>query len=339
MRAVTYTRPGDPDVLHVVDRPVRDPAEAEVRVRVVRAGVNPTDWKSRRGGLVDGIDEQVPGQDGAGVVDAVGPGVDPARVGERVWVWEAAFRRADGTSQEQAVVPAHHAVPLPDHVDFDHGASLGIPALTAHRLLTVRDDGPARLTPGALDGLTVLVHGGAGAVGQVAIQLARWAGAEVVTTISSEEKAALARRAGAHHVVNYRTQDVAAAVREVAPDGVPLICEVSPAANAAVDHEVAAQGATIAFYADDGGGEVTFAVREAMVKNLRWQGVLVYLVPDAAKADGVAAVSAALADGALHVGEEHGLTLHHYPLERLPEAHAVVEDGVVGKVLVAVSDV
>ncbi|MFL6076017.1 MAG: alcohol dehydrogenase catalytic domain-containing protein, partial [Mycobacteriales bacterium] len=186
MKAVVYSEGGDSGVLRLVDRPVPEPGPGEVRVKVVLSGVNPTDWKARQGGaLPAGAAEMVPNQDGAGVVDAVGPGVAEPTIGQRVWIWEAAWQRADGTAQEYVVLPARQAVPLPDGASFELGASLGIPALTAHRCLTVADGGPTRLKPGTLDGRTVLVAGGAGAVGNAAIQLARWAGGTVISTVSS----------------------------------------------------------------------------------------------------------------------------------------------------------
>ncbi|WP_033822736.1 zinc-binding dehydrogenase, partial [Kitasatospora sp. MBT63] len=301
------------------------------------SGVNPTDWKSRSGALAPGVSEQVPNQDGAGVIDAVGPGVDPGRIGERVWVWEAAWRRAGGTAQEYTVLPARQAVALPPGASFDLGASLGIPALTAHRTLTVAEGGPARLAPGALAGRTVLVAGGAGAVGNAAVQLAVWAGATVVTTVSGPRKAELAHAAGAHHVVDYRAQDAVAVIRSVAPGGADIVVEVAPAQNAVLDHAVAAPDAVIAFYADSGGPAVGFPVREAMTANLRWQGVLVYTVPAAAKDHAVAAVRAAVADGALRVGEQAGLPLHRFPLAATGAAHTAVEQGAVGKVLIDVA--
>jgi NADPH2:quinone reductase len=337
MRAVAYSETGDPDVLREIERPVPEPGPGEVRVRVHVSGVNPTDWKSRRGtgaGAAMPFPETVPNQDGAGVVDAVGPGVDGPRPGRRVWLWEAAWQRADGTAQEYVVLPAEQAVPLPDDASFDLGASLGIPALTAHRCLTVADGGPDRLFPGALDGRTVLVQGGAGAVGHAAIQLARWAGARVLTTVSSPEKAGLARRAGAHHVIDYRATDAATAVREIAPDGVDLVVEVAPAVNAALDEAVVGSDATVAIYANNGGDEMTLAIRPHMGRNTRFQFVLVYTVPERAKRNAVEDVTAAVAAGVLGVGEEHGLPLHRFPLARTADAHAAVEDGVTGKVLV-----
>jgi NADPH2:quinone reductase len=332
-----YSETGGPEVLRLVERSVPEPGPGEVRVRVSVSGVNPTDWKSRRAGEAPPFPEVVPNQDGAGTIDAVGEGVDPSRLGGRVWLWEAAWERADGTAQEYVVLPERQTVALPDAASFDLGASLGIPALTAHRCLTVSDVGPGRLRPGALSGRTLLVAGGAGAVGHAAIQLGRWAGARVIATVSSAVKAELARAAGADDVVNYRSADAAAEIREVAPDGVSVVVEVAPAANAALDAAVLAPNGTVAVYANEGGaGGVELSVRELLFRNVRYQFVLVYTVPSDAKEQAVADVAAAVADGALPVGEEAGLPLHRYPLEQTAEAHAAVEGGAVGKVLVDV---
>jgi NADPH:quinone reductase len=339
MRAIEYRVTGDPDVLTLVDRPVPDPGPGEVRVRIHRSGVNPTDWKSRRGREAGAVVDppQVPNQDGSGVVDAVGQGVEAALLGLRVWVWEAAhLRPAGGTAQEYAVVPARHVALLPDLASFDLGASLGVPFLTAHRCLTVTEDGPTRLGPGTMDGRTVLVAGGAGAVGNAAIQLARWSGATVITTVSSPQKGHLAAHAGADHIIDYRQQDVVAEVRAIAPAGVNTIVEVSPAVNAAIDVEVLARHGSVAVYANDGGSAMELPVRPSMVPNVRWQFVLVYNAPQEWRARALDDVTAAVLDGAVRVGDEAGLPLHHYTLEQAAEAHAAAEQGTVGKVLIDV---
>lgn len=336
MKAIVYTQPGGPEVLELVERPVPEPGAGEVRVRVHVSGVNPTDWKSR-GRAGDLAGPQVPNQDGAGVIDAVGQGVDPARVGERVWIWEAAWQRADGTAQEYLALPERQAVALPDHASFELGASLPIPAMTAHRALTVAEGGPTRLGPGALAGRTVLVAGGAGAVGNAAIQLARWSGANVVTTVSSPAKAALAAAAGADHVVDYRAQDAAAVIRGLVPGGVDIVVEVSPAANADLDLAVLAPGGVVAFYANNGGDEVTLPIRALMSANVRWQGILVYTMPASAKHNAIEDIAAAVEQGAWRVGEEAGLPLHLFPLEQTADAHRAVEGGAVGKVLIQVA--
>jgi NADPH:quinone reductase len=339
MKSVVYSRTGDPSVLRLVDRDVTEPRPGEVRVRIVVSGVNPTDWKSRLGsrdGAAPPFPEVTPNQDGAGVVDAVGEGVDTLAVGDRVWVYFAGHQRPTGTAQEYTNLPAARVVRLPAGTSFDIGASLGVPAMTAHRVLTVSEDGPQRLHPGALAGKVVLVAGGAGAVGHAAIQLARWAGATVITTISSPAKAALATAAGAHHVINYRDEEAATAITKLAPDGVDLVVEVAIAANSQLNINVIKPRGCIAIYANDGGGGLVLDVRQNMIKNLRYQFVLLYTVGDAALTAAVADITLALADGALLVGERAGLPLHRFPLADTAIAHQAVQDGAVGKVLIDV---
>ncbi|HEY0508645.1 MAG TPA: NADPH:quinone reductase, partial [Blastococcus sp.] len=309
MRAISYSQPGAPDVLELTDRPVPEPGPGEVRVRVAYSGVNPTDWKSRTNAQ-PGPGGQIPNQDGSGTVEAVGQGVDPVLVGERVWIWEAAWQRPFGTAAEYTVVPARQTVLLGAEPSFELGAALGIPFLTAHRCLTVAESLPDRIGPGSLTGHTVLVQGGAGAVGNAAIQLARWADATVIATVSGPDKAQLAAAAGADHVVDYKQQDVVAEVRKIAPKGVDSIVEVSAAVNGGIDARVIGMHGAVAMYADDGGAEVTVPVRLQMTTNARWQFVLVYTEPARAKGYGVEDVNAAVLDGAIRVGREAGLPLH-----------------------------
>jgi NADPH2:quinone reductase len=338
MRAITYTRLGDPSVLELVEKPMPEPGAGEVRIRVLVSGVNPTDWKSRSGTFGGGPTEAtVPNHDGAGVVDEVGAGVTGFSVGDRVWVTLAGDGRpAGGTAQEFTVVPADRAFALPAGAEFELGASIGIPAATAHRALTVAEDGPARLGPDALAGRAVLVAGGAGAVGNAAIQLARWAGAEVIATVSGEAKARLATAAGAHHVVSYKEADAAEAIRGVAPDGVDLVVEVAAGANAELDLAVLRPRGTISIYANDGGAPFNLDVRRNMGLNARYQFVLLYTVGWDRIAAAAAAIDQAIEDGAFRVGEQAGLPLHRYRLEDAAAAHAAVESGAVGKVLITV---
>lgn len=307
------------DVLRVeeVDRP--EPGPGEVLVRVRASGVNPTDHKTRSGATARPVDEfQVPHQDGAGVIEAVGAGVDPARVGERVWLWLAAFGRRWGTAAEWTVLPARQAVPLPDGASFDLGASLGVPAMTAHRCLFA--DGP-------VDGKTVLVAGGAGAVGHYAIELAKHAGARVVTTVSNPEKAALAAKAGADLVVNYRDADAVDQVREFAPV-VDRVVEVALGANLGLDLAVSGPSTVVVSYAADGPDPV-LPVRACMTANVTLRFVLLYGVPGAALDAAVAGVTGALAAGALTE-----LPAHRFPLSDIAAAHEAAEARAVGKVLV-----
>jgi len=336
MRAVVFSEPGPSSVMKLVEGDLPEPGPGEVRVRLVRSGVNPTDWKRRQQPMP--APEITPGQDGAGVVDAVGDGVDGLSVGDRVWILLAQREKAHGTAAEYTVQATSHVVPLPDEASYDLGASLGVPAVTAHRALTSSEFGPSRLEPGSMAGMTVLVAGGAGAVGNAAIQLARWAGATVVTTVSSPEKAELATAAGAHHTVNYRDDDAEAAIHAVAPDGVDLVVEVAPAQNNELDVAVTKVHGTVAIYANNGGDEYTVPLRPTFSKNLRYQYVILYTLDDRLMRAAVEDVSAALRAGALRVGEDAGLPLHHFPLADTPAAHDAVEAGTIGKVLLDISD-
>jgi NADPH2:quinone reductase len=322
MRAALYRHTGPAaEVLEVtdVDQPV--PGPGEVRVRIATSGVNPTDWKTRSG--ASGVEPdgwQIPNQDGAGTIDAVGDDVDPGRVGQRVWVWLAAAGRPWGTAAQWTVVPAAHAVPLPDGVGFDLGASLGVPAVTAHHCLFA--DGP-------LDGATVLVAGGAGAVGHFAIELARHGGARVAATVSNDEKAALARDAGADLVVNYREAGAADQIRAWAPH-VDRVVEVALGANLDLDLAVSRPGTTVVTYASEQ-DDPTLPVRRCMGANIRLAFVMLYNVPGAGLEAAVEGVSSALAAGALTP-----LPQQRFGLERIAEAHDAVQQGTLGKVLVDV---
>lgn len=321
MRAALFRATGPArDVLSVEELPAVQPGPGEVQVRVAISGVNPTDWKERsRGRTLEGLPFKVPNQDGAGTIAAVGEGVDPGRVGERVWLYFAAWERQYGTAAELCTLPAEHAVALPDGVSFELGASLGIPALTAHRCLLA--DGPVK-------GRTVLVAGGAGAVGHYAIELARSLGARlVIATVSDERKAELARAAGAHEAVDYRSEDATARIKSLAPGGVDRIVEVALHQNFDLDAAVAAPNAAVGAYT--GGGKTSLEVGAIMARNVVLRSVLVYTMPVGAVRGAVGDVSRALRDGALTEMPEH-----RYPLARIAAAHDAVEGGAVGKVLV-----
>ncbi|HXZ99949.1 MAG TPA: NADPH:quinone reductase [Candidatus Binatia bacterium] len=322
MRAVIYERQGPAhEVLRAVDIPRPDPGPGEVRVRISLSGINPTDWKSRSGATPRAIGEfQIPHHDGAGVIDAVGPGVDQGRVGQRVWLWMAAAGRPWGTAAEWSVVPAYAAVPLPDGASMELGACLGVPALTAHRCLYADGD---------VDGRTVLVTGGAGAVGHFAIELAKHGGARVVTTVSGAEKAELAGAAGADLVVNYREPDALERIRGFA-EWVDRVVEVNIAANLAQDLALAGPGTVVAAYAIDQPDPV-LPVRACMAANVTLRFVLLYGVPAADLLRGVEDVSRALAAGALTA-----LPIRRFPLEECAAAQEAVREGAVGKVVLEI---
>jgi NADPH:quinone reductase len=324
MRAAVYDRRGPAaEVLRITDVPRPEPGAGEVRVRIRASGVNPTDWKSRAGATPRPIDEfQVPNQDGAGFIDAVGEGVDPGRVGQRVWVWMAAGGRRWGTAAEWTVVPAERAVRLPDGISMDFGASLGVPAITAHRCLFA--DGP-------VEGKAVLVAGGAGAVGHFAIELAKWAGARVATTVSNPEKAKLAAEAGADLVVNYTDAGAADQIRAFAPR-FDRIVEVALGPNLDLDLSVSGPETVVVTYAADGPDPV-LPVRACMTANVTLRFILLYTVPEPALRQAVVDITDALKAGALT-----GLPVHRFRLDDCAAAHEAVEGRAVGKVIIDLAE-
>ncbi|HEY2225699.1 NADPH:quinone reductase [Actinomycetospora sp.] len=320
MKAAVYRKTGPAsEVLAVEEIAVPDPGPGEVRVRVTRSAINPTDWKTRAGMTGrDPDDFQIPHQDGAGVIDAVGPDVTDRETGQHVWLLLAAFGNRFGTAAEYCVLPAERAVPLPDGASDDLGACLGVPAVTAAHCL--------RADPDALDGGTVLVAGGAGAVGHYAIELAKHAGARVITTVSSEEKAELARAAGADLVVNYRENGAIERVRGYA-ERVDRIVEVALGANLDLDLAVSGAGTEIAVYANEPNDPV-LPVRRFMATNATLRFVLLYGIRPADLAADVAWVRGAVGAGALTP-----LPMSPYRLDDVVAAQEAVENGAVGKVV------
>jgi NADPH2:quinone reductase len=320
MRAALYDHYGPArEVLRVEDIERPEPGPGEVRVRIEASGVNPTDWKSRAGSTPRPIDGfQIPQHDGAGVIDAVGEGVNSSRNGQRVWIWLAAAGQCWGTAAQWSVVPERQAVPLPDGASAELGASLGVPAVTAYRCLFA--DGP-------LEGKNVLVAGGAGAVGHFAIELAKRAGARVVTTVSGPQKAELAAKAGADLVVNYRDADAAEQIRSFAGQ-IDRVVELALGANLELDLAVVAPHAQIVTYAAEAADPV-LPVRACMTANVLLRFVLLYGVPRATLDQAAQDITMALAEGALTE-----LPVTRFSLDDIVAAHEAVEAGAVGKVLV-----
>ncbi|HYK67385.1 MAG TPA: NADPH:quinone reductase [Streptosporangiaceae bacterium] len=322
MKAALYRAYGSAaDALRVedVDRP--EPGPGHVRVRMQVSGINPTDWKSRSGATPRPIaDFQIPHHDGAGVIDAVGPGVDAGRVGQRVWTWMAASGSQWGTAAQWSVLPARQAVPLPDGASAELGACLGVPAMTAHRALFA--DGP-------VEGKNVLVAGGAGAVGHYAIELAKFAGARVATTVSGPAKAELAAKAGADLVVNYRDADAADQLRAFAPQ-MDRIVELALGANLDLDLAVSGPDTHIVDYAAEATDPV-LPVRRCMNANVTIRFILLYGIPAAAADHAVADISRALQAGALSE-----LPVTRFGLGEVAAAHDAVEAGAVGKVVLEI---
>ena len=324
MKASWYEQTGPArEVLRIGELEPPIAKRGEVRVRVQWAGVNPSDVKRRAGWNNQrmAFPLVVPQMDGSGQIDQVGEGVDPSRIGERVWMHSTGWERAYGTAAEFAVTPEHRAIKLPQNVDFRLGASLGVPALTAHR--AVFGCGPVK-------GKTVLVTGGAGAVGFYAIQLARWGGAKVLAT-ASEAKRQEASRAGAEFVIDYRGEDVAAKVLELTVgQGVDHVVDVDFGANLPATVKLLKAHGSIATYASMAQPSPTIPFYEMMFRNLRLLWVFVYELPQAVLIDAGEEINRWLA-GAVQLPQ-----FHEFPLDRIVEAHEAVEDGCQGKVLVRV---
>jgi NADPH2:quinone reductase len=308
--------------LHVTQIPDPVAAAGEVLVRVHASGVNPSDVKSRRAGPL-AYPSIIPHSDGAGIIHSVGAGVDARRVGERVWLWNAAWRRPNGTAAELVALPATQAVPLPETISFDDGACLGIPALTAHRAVFI--DGDIR-------GLTLLVAGGAGAVGHYACQMASRAGALVIATVSSDLKASQARAAGAAHVINYRQEDIAERVRELtAGKGVDRILEVDLAVNAAGYASYLKHDGRVIVY---GSGDWTARLpqRDWLVHGVTLTFFIVYELSATARARAIDDVTRWLEAGEL----QHRVAAR-FALADIAQAHEAVEGGqCVGNVVVTI---
>ncbi|HEY7379255.1 MAG TPA: NADPH:quinone reductase [Steroidobacteraceae bacterium] len=317
MFAAVYDRTGPAaEVLRIEEIATPTPGPGEVRVELHWSGVNPSDVKSRAGLRTKTLPfpRIVPHSDGAGIIDKVGEGVAPGRVGERVWIWNAAWGRASGTAAQYVVLPAEQAVRLPDRVDLAAGACLGIPALTAWYALVV-DGGTA--------GKSVLIAGGAGAVGHYAIQLAKLMGAaRVFSTVSGIEKAELALAAGADEVINYRRENVAARISEATKGaGIDRIVEVDMAANAALDLEVMRQGGDIIVYGS-GTSDVALSFSAGIRKHARVRFILVYTMPSAERRQALEQLTRLLEPNRLI----HNIAAR-MPLTHVAAAHELVESG------------
>ena len=321
MKAAYYEANGSArDAMRVGDVDTPQPGRGEVRVKLATSGVNPSDVKSRQGlARKIAFPRVIPQSDGAGVIDAVGDGVAAARIGERVWVWNGQWKRAFGTAAEYITLPAAQAVPLPDKVSFAEGACLGIPAMTAYHAVALADLGPGR---------RVLVSGGAGAVGQYVIQFAKMAGATVLTTVSSADKAAAAREAGADHTIDYKHDDVGAKVKAVAPEGVDAVIEMDLTANTKLLPAVLRPKGSVIVYGTL--PEATIPAAFCLVNSIRIQFFLVYELSEAERVAAVAAITAGLKSGRL----KNRVAQPTYALADIVAAHEAVEKGTLCNVVV-----
>jgi NADPH:quinone reductase-like Zn-dependent oxidoreductase len=297
-----------------LDTPVA--GEGEVLVKISTSSVNPSDVKKRAGSFPDLLDGGlvVPNSDGAGIVEAVGEGVDTSRIGERVWVYQAQFARRFGTAAEYVAIDSRRAPRLPDAASFEVGACLGIPAMTAHRCV---------FADGAVSDQTILVTGGAGRVGFYAIQWASQAGATVIATASNDADKSACEVAGAHHVVNHRDKDMVAAILTVTNgEHVDRIVDVEFGANLPVSIDVLRVGGTIATYSSTQVGEPKLPFFQMMYKDITVRMVIVYAMPEAAKQIAIAAINKALSAERLH----HRIA-HTLPLAEIAKGNEIIEQG------------
>lgn len=331
MKAVWYERKGPAhEVLQVGEMPEPQAGPGEVRVKIAVSGLNPSDTKGRggwRGRVSMDFPRVIPGQDGAGVIDQVGPGVDARRIGERVWVYEAQQRgSAFGTSAEYVKVPAEQAVALPAGIDFETGASLGVPALTAHNAL---------FKDGGIQGKTILVWGAGGAVGQAAVMFARWAGARVIGVVSSPLAAEVARSSGADLVIDRVRENVVERVKEATGGaGVDRVIDVWFGANVDTDFAVLKVNGVVASYSVGGPEEfMQFPFSRYMSKGITLHTIYVYGMSREAHWAAVRDTTAALVAGAYkpRIGAR-------FPLAKAGDAHVAQDDGsVTGKILIDVA--
>lgn len=328
MRAAWFDSFGSAkDVLQVGERETPVAETGEVLVRLASSGVNPSDVKKRAGsfpGLLDG-GFVIPNSDGAGIIEAVGDGVNAGRVGERVWIYQAQYGRRFGTAAEYVAIDASRAPKLPDAASFEVGACLGIPAMTAHRCV---------FADGNVAGQTVLVTGGAGRVGHYAVQWASQAGATVIATASNDEDRETCLSAGAHHVVNHRSDDVVAEIMAVTSgELVDRIVDVEFGGNLPTSIEVLRIGGTIAAYASTNVPEPTLPFFQMMYKDITIRCVIVYAMPEAAKGHAIADIKNALSTGAL----QHRIA-HTLPLGQIAESSELVEQGTIRGAVVLTID-
>jgi NADPH:quinone reductase len=325
MRAAFYEQNGSArEVLRLGEVETPHPGRGEVRVRLATSGVNPSDVKARSGTTRKiAYPRVIPHSDGAGEIDMVGDGVSATRIGERVWAWNAQWARPFGTCAEYVALPSAQAVTLPKDTSFEAGACFGIPAMTAYHAVAVA---------GAAPGATLLVAGGAGGVGNYAVQFAKTAGATVITTVSSPEKAKLARAAGADHTIDYKREQVGGRVMALTDKkGVDAVIELDVAANAALIPQVLRPRGTVVVYgtgAAEGNIPLMFCLRNAITLKF----IYVYELDAGERAAALAAIGRAAAAGMLI--SNIGIS---FPLTDIVAAHEAVEQGkALGNVVVQI---
>ena len=313
MRAAYYEKNGTAkDVLHVGEVETPQPGPGEVRIKLKTSGVNPSDVKNRMGTTRKiAFPRVIPHSDGAGVIDAVGEGVAKSRIGERVWTWNGQWKRPFGTAAEYIALAADQAVKLPDGTSDEAGACFGIPALTAWHAVDIA---------GTANGSAVLVAGGAGAVAHYAIQFAKARGATVLTTVSSAEKAKLARDAGADHTIDYKRENVGERVAALTKGGVDAVIDLDLTANAPLIPVTLRPYGTLVVYGT--GPQVQFPGSFCLVNNITVKFMLVYELTPEARGRAIADITRMLAAGRLI----HNVAAR-FGLDDIVAAHEAVEQG------------
>lgn len=330
MQAAWYEEQGAAqEVIKYGEMSIPQPGAGEVRVKVFASGVNPSDTKVRSGwgGIPQMFDRVIPHQDGAGVIESVGENVKRERIGERVWIYEAQQERPFGTGAEYVVVPNQQAVTLPDNTSFAEGACLGVPAMTAHR---------AVFADGSVEGKTILVTGGAGAVGNYAIQLAKWGGANVITTVSREEQAKIAQTAGADYIINYKSEDVVQRIRDMTgvERGIDRVIDVNFSANLPITSQVISPNGVITTYSSGEPDEQPPLPSLLLLMNaVTIHFVLVYIMSEENKQSAIRDITKALEADFLH----HNIA-RRFPLSEIAIAHDVQDSGqAMGKVIIEIA--
>ena len=324
MQAAWYAAIGSAEeVLHVGEVDDPSPLAGEVLVEIKTSGVNPSDVKTRAGARGElQFPRIIPHSDGGGIIIKVGEGVSEDRVGERVWIWNGAFGRAHGTCAEQMALPSSQAIAMSENVSFETAACLGIPAATAYYGV---------FSDGSVEDQTILITGGAGAVGNQGIQLAKWSGADVISTVSSDDKATVAKAAGADLVVNYKTDNVIEAVNDFTKgQGVDRILEVEFGGNLSVSEQVIKNNGVIAAYGSVAEANPSLPFYNLMFKGVKLNTYLIYIVSEKDRAEINKGITSALSDSVLTP-----IIAESFNLSEIINAHQSLEEGsVIGNVVI-----
>tara|TARA_B100000900_G_C20543116_1_gene701369 strand:+ start:75 stop:1055 length:981 start_codon:yes stop_codon:yes gene_type:complete len=325
MKAVWYEKIGSAaDVLNVGQLDDPSLSSGEVLIEVKTSGINPSDVKIRAGARGDlQFPKIIPHSDGGGIIIDVGENVDPRRIGERVWIWNGAYGRSHGTCAELISIPEKQAVKMSNETSYEAAACLGIPASTAYYGIFAN---------GSVEGKTIMVTGGSGAVGYYGIQLAKWAGAKVITTVSSNQKAEIAKNAGADLVLNYKKDVIPEAVEDFTKgEGVDRVLEVEFGGNISINQEIIKSNGVIATYASTSVMEPVLPFYNLMFNGIKIDTYLIYSISNNDRKKVVDGISNALNQGAIN-----HMIAKSYTTDEIIDAHEALESGsMIGNIIVA----